>query len=100
MSNHVFDAADFRIVPLSCVPPQNRAWLAKVGFVAMLVNWASERPPLFTSIQSASESGSERLGRPPPSGLYQTPPSEPTITPPGLARSKAKAWKSGCWSQP
>ena len=39
MSNHVLSAADLRSVPLSCVPPQKRAWFAKLGLVAMLVNY-------------------------------------------------------------
>ena len=36
--------------------------------------------------------------RPPRSGLYQTPPSEPISTWFVLVGSKASAWKSGCWS--
>src|SRR3954462_14415481 len=91
MSNHVLLAADLRIVPLSCVPPQNRAWSGKLGLVAMLVNWAIDSPPLLRSIQSASSSGAVRLGRPPRSGLYQMPPSDPMATPPGFAASHARA---------
>src|SRR5229473_1051840 len=90
-SNQLCEAPDLRSVPLSCVPPQNRAGIC--GTVAIDVNWAIcrslraltrpvRRPTVpFRFVQSAALSGSEVPPvRPPRSGLYHTPPSLPSST--------------------
>ena len=91
-SNHVCELADFRCVPLSCVPPQKRGlsrpagtdgafWMDEYCAMSRPVRWITPAVVGFTvpfrSCQSTEFSGSVIFGRPPRSALYQTPPSLP-----------------------
>src|ERR1700674_1790581 len=104
MSIHCDVPATCRRVPLSWVPPTRR--MVRVGLVAIELNCVIARPfevrlgLAFRSCHVLALSGSDAFGRPPRVVLYHTPPSEPSRTLAELFGSNARAWKSGCWSQP